>query len=59
MPKGLGYVSNVLPSTNLNEALRLVAIEGKGIGDVGINLLAVAGWTIACLVISIRFFRWE
>lgn len=59
MPKGLGYVSNVLPSTNVNEALRLVAIEGKGIGDVGINLLAVAGWTIACLVISIRFFRWE
>jgi ABC-2 type transport system permease protein len=59
MPTGLDYVSNVLPSTHVNDALRLVAIEGKGIGDAGLNLLVIGGWTIVCLVLSVRFFRWE
>ena len=59
LPTGLDYVSSVLPSTNVNDALRVVAIEGNGIGDTGMNLLAIGIWTVVCLVLSIRFFRWE
>ncbi len=59
MPKGLAYISNVLPSTHLNNALRIVAVEGKSIGDVWLELVAVGGWMIVSLVLSIRFFRWE
>ncbi len=59
MPKGLEYVSNVLPSTHLNNALRIVAVEGKSIGDVWLELVVVSGWMTACFALSIRFFRWE
>jgi ABC-2 type transport system permease protein len=59
MPEGLGYVSRALPSTHLNDALRIVTIEGRGIGDIWVELVAVVGWMVACLIISIRFFRWE
>jgi ABC-2 type transport system permease protein len=59
MPKGLDYVSNVLPTTYLNDALRIVIIEGNSIANVGVELLVILGWTIACFALSIRFFRWE
>lgn len=59
MPKGLDYVSNVLPTTYLNDALRIVIIEGNSIADVWLELLVVLGWTVVCLVLAIRFFRWE
>lgn len=59
MPKGLEYVSNVLPSTHLNNALRIVAVEGKSIGDVWLELVTVGGWMVVCLGLSIKFFRWE
>lgn len=59
MPKGLDYISNVLPTSFLNNALRTVIIEGKGFAEIWIDLLAVLGWTVVCLLISIRFFRWE
>ena len=59
MPKGLSYVSNVLPSTHLNDAMRMIAIEGRAISDTGLSLLAVGGWTAVSLLLSVRFFRWE
>jgi len=59
MPKGLDYVSNVLPTTYLNDALRIVIIEGNSIADVWLELLVVLGWMVVCLVLAIRFFRWE
>jgi ABC-2 type transport system permease protein len=59
LPKGLDYISNVLPTSYLNDALRIVIIEGRGIADIWLELLAVLGWTVVCLALSIRFFRWE
>jgi len=59
MPQGISYISNVLPSTYLNDALRIIAIESGAIGDIGWNLLAIGAWTVGCLLLSIRFFKWE
>lgn len=59
MPKALEYIADVLPSTNINDAMRLIAIEGKGIADTGLNLVIAGAWTVVCLALSIRFFRWE
>jgi ABC-2 type transport system permease protein len=59
MPKFLEYIAIALPSTHLSDALRMIAIEGQGIGDVWSDLLIVGGWTIGCFAVSIRFFRWE
>ncbi len=59
MPDFLRVISNSLPSTHLGDALRLVTINGAGISEIGKNLLIVGGWTIGCLGLAIKFFRWE
>ena len=59
MPDFLKAVSNALPSTHLGDALRLVIINGASMSEIWKNLLIVGGWTIGCLVLAIKFFRWE
>jgi ABC-2 type transport system permease protein len=59
LPSFLARVANVLPSTQMGDALRLVAYHGAGLGDIWQNLLIMAGWILACMAISIKFFRWE
>jgi ABC-2 type transport system permease protein len=59
LPKALNSVANVLPSTHMNDALRLVFYQGAGLGDIWQHLLVLAGWTVACFMLSVRFFRWE
>ncbi len=59
LPKALGYAAGVLPSTHMNDALRLVFYQGAGLGDIWVHLLVLAGWTAVCLAVSIKFFRWE
>ncbi len=58
MPGFLKYVTNVLPSTHLNDALRLVMVNGAGLADIWKPLLVAIAWTIGCLAVTIRFFRW-
>jgi len=59
MPEGISYISNALPSTHLNDAIRIIAIENGSWSDIGVNILVVIAWTIVSLLVSIRFFRWE
>ena len=59
MPDFLAVIAKVLPSTHLNDALRMVIIEGAGLGSVWLELLIVGGWFIVSLGLSIKFFRWE
>ena len=59
MPDFLAIISRVLPSTNLNDALRLILIEGTGLGAAWLELLVVGAWFIVSLGLSIKFFRWE
>jgi ABC-2 type transport system permease protein len=59
LPKWLGNAASILPSTQLGDALRAVVYNGAGIGDIWQKLAIMGAWIAACLVISIRFFRWE
>ncbi len=59
MPGFLQVISNILPSTHLNDALRMVAIEGLGISSMYKELLIIGGWIVVSLVLSIKFFKWE
>jgi ABC-2 type transport system permease protein len=59
LPGALQRVANVLPSTQMSDALRAVIYNGAGLGDIWRNLLIIAAWTLACFAVSIRFFRWE
>jgi ABC-2 type transport system permease protein len=59
LPTWLGNAAKVLPSTQLGDALRAVVYNGGGIGDIWQKWLIMGAWIAACLIISIRFFRWE
>ncbi|MCG2788817.1 MAG: ABC transporter permease [Actinomycetia bacterium] len=59
MPDFLNKISLVLPSTHLNNALRMVVMEGSGIRAMWKELLITGAWIVGCLGLSIKFFKWE
>lgn len=58
-PKWLQYVSNVLPLTHLNDAMRKVAFEGAGLGDVTHQLFILLLWGIGVYAVAVKTFKWE
>ncbi|UEG52624.1 ABC transporter permease [Mucilaginibacter daejeonensis] len=58
-PTWLRNVSNVLPLTHLNNAMRKVAFEGAAITEVGHELLILLIWGIVLYTIAIKTFKWE
>ena len=59
LPDWLDNAAKILPSTQLGDALRAVVYNGAGIGDIWQKLAVMGAWIAICLVLSIRFFRWE
>lgn len=59
LPKWLGNAAGILPSTQMGDALRAVVYNGAGIGDIWQKLAIMGAWIAVCMVVSIRFFRWE
>src|SRR5208283_742246 len=55
LPNWLDNAAKVLPSTQMGDALRAVAYNGAGIGDIWQKLAMMGAWIAVCLVISIRF----
>ena len=58
-PKWLQVISNVLPLTYLNDALRRVAFEGAGLADISTQILILVLWGVVVYAAAVRFFRWE
>lgn len=49
----------LLPLTALNDALRAVMLEGRGLGTVGVELVILMIWGIATFAVAVRIFRWR
>ncbi|MCJ8211426.1 ABC transporter permease [Mucilaginibacter sp. RS28] len=58
-PKWLQPISNVLPLTHLNDAMRKVAFEGAGLNEVTHQLLILALWGVGIYAVAIKTFKWE
>jgi ABC-2 type transport system permease protein len=58
-PTWLQHVSNVLPLTHLNNAMRKVAFEGAGLGDVTHQLFILLLWGIGVYAVAVKAFKWE
>jgi ABC-2 type transport system permease protein len=58
-PKWLQYLSNALPLTHLNNAMRKVAFEGAGLGDVTHQLFILLLWGIGIYAVAVKTFKWE
>jgi ABC-2 type transport system permease protein len=58
-PTWLQHVSNILPLTHLNNAMRKVAFEGAGLGDVTHQLFILLLWGIGVYAVAVKAFKWE
>jgi len=58
-PSWLQGISNVLPLTHLNNALRKIAFEGAALTDVSFNVFVLVLWGIGIYALAVKFFRWE
>jgi ABC-2 type transport system permease protein len=59
MPDLLQRITDFLPLTYLSDALRKIANDGAGIGDIGTDLLGLAVWAVISFVVAVSLFSWE
>jgi ABC-2 type transport system permease protein len=59
MPHFLNVVANVLPTTHLNAALRMITLQGAGFNQIWHELPVIMGWLAGSSVLAIKFFKWE
>jgi len=58
-PGWLQWISNILPLTYLNKAMRDVAFEGAGLGDVTKDLMVLGIWFVVIYAVAVKTFKWE
>ncbi|MBK8610537.1 MAG: ABC transporter permease [Chitinophagaceae bacterium] len=58
-PKWLQPISNILPLTHLNTAMRSVAFEGQSLWDVRLEIGILLVWGIVVYFAAIKVFKWE
>ena len=59
MPSFLNPICNALPTTHLNNALRIIAVQGAGFSQVWPELPVLLGWLVGSSLLAIKFFKWE
>jgi len=59
MPDFLAAVTQFMPLTYVNEALRAIVNEGAGLLSLGPQLLGMGVWVVITFVLAVLMFRWE
>ena len=59
MPDFLADITQFMPLTYVNEALRAIVNEGAGLLSLGPQLLGMGVWVVITFVLAILLFRWE
>jgi ABC-2 type transport system permease protein len=59
MPDFLASVTQFMPLTYVNEALRAIVNEGAGLLSLGTQLLGMGVWAVITFVLAVVMFRWE
>ena len=58
-PDVIQPITERLPLTILNDALREISVQGATLWDVRLSLLGLAAWTLVGFFLAIRFFRFD
>jgi ABC-2 type transport system permease protein len=58
-PDALQPVIQILPLTALNDALRLVILDGDSAAAAGAELLTLGGWGAGSFAVALRIFNWR
>jgi ABC-2 type transport system permease protein len=59
MPDFLAAITQFMPLTYVNEALRAVVNDGAGLLSLGPQLLGMGVWVVITFVLAVVMFRWE
>jgi ABC-type polysaccharide/polyol phosphate export permease len=52
-------IIKALPLTALNQALRGIMTEGRGLAGVALELAILAAWGLASFAVALKIFRWR
>jgi ABC-2 type transport system permease protein len=59
MPDFLASITQFMPLTYVNEALRAVVNDGAGLASLGPQLLGMGIWAVITFLLAVRLFKWE
>ena len=59
MPDFLANITQYMPLTYINEALRAVVNDGSSLTSLGPQLLGMGVWAVITFVLAVRLFKWE
>jgi ABC-2 type transport system permease protein len=58
-PEAIRPITNLLPLTFLNDALREISVQGATLWDVRTQILGLLVWALLGFVLAVRLFRFE
>jgi ABC-type multidrug transport system permease subunit len=58
-PSAVQPLIRALPLTAVNDALRAIMLEGRGLASLPVELAVIAFWGLAGFGIALRIFRWQ
>ena len=58
-PNAAQPLIRALPLTALNDALRAVMLEGKGLAAIAVPAVILAAWGVASFGVALKIFRWQ
>jgi len=59
MPELLARITQFMPLTYVNEALRSIVNDGAGLASLGPQLLGMGVWAVITFLVAVRLFSWE
>jgi ABC-2 type transport system permease protein len=58
-PRAVQPFIKALPLTALNDSLRAIMLEGKGLAPIAGALAVLVAWGLASFLVALRIFRWQ
>jgi ABC-2 type transport system permease protein len=58
-PEAIRPITNLLPLTFLNDALREISVQGATLWDVRMQIVGLLVWTVLGFILAVRLFRFE
>lgn len=58
-PDSIQPLIQALPLTALNDALRAVMLDGKGVSGIAVELAILLAWGVGSFALALQIFRWR
>lgn len=59
MPGFMRPIMDAMPLTYLGDSLRQIMVESSALHAHWVNIGVLGGWFAVCLILAVRFFKWE